>query len=118
MAIVVLILLVGIAGVAISKNQEAVKEIQTWVSSVGAKKGTSQALPEGNAQAQELTDSTVENEVQNSESQAVGEDAVLSSESQTVGEDAVLSSESQAVSGEVVPEIPVEKVDGGIETGN
>ena len=117
-AIVVLILLVGIAGVAISKNQEAVKEIQTWVSSVGAKKGTPQSLPEGNAQAQELTDSTVENEVQNSESQAVGEDAVLSSESQTVGEDAVLSSESQAVSGEVVPEIPVEKVDGGIETGN
>lgn len=130
-AMIVLFLLVGIVGVAISKNQEAVKDIQTWVSGAGSSKEASQATEQENLQESDTqtaeetvsglesqdTDSQTEEEVAPSAgSQTTEQETVQSAGSQTAEQEAVQSTGSQTA--EEIPEIPVEKVDGGIETGN
>lgn len=99
-AMVVLCLLVGIAGVAVSKNQNAVKDIQTWVSGV----------VDVNTESGESAQSSSEQGT-GSENVQRGSEQAIESESTQVGE-------SQSATAGKVPEIPVEKVDGGIETGN
>ncbi|MBO5259765.1 MAG: hypothetical protein J6B26_05210 [Agathobacter sp.] len=129
-AMIVLFLLVGIIGVAISKNQEAVKDIQTWVS--GASKGDSQTTEQQNVQGTDTqtAEEAVSNlESQDTDSQTVAGEAVPSAGSQTTEQEVAPSVESQTIeqesvpsagsqTAEEIPEIPVEKVDGGIETGN
>lgn len=116
-AMVVLLLVVGIVGVAVSKNQEAMKDIQTWVSGAGKAKENTQAVSGENTQKEASTEPSAEKVVQELDTQSTSE--TVSSETGTEATGEVLQgAESQEASQETLQEIPVEKVDGGIETGN
>lgn len=116
-AAVVLFLLLGITGVAISKNEEAVRDIQTWIS------GTTI-----DSQMPSDTEPIVPNTQAVNEQAAVPATQDTSTETQAPSaEEQTSNTEKQAPSADTqpqesqvfeenVPEIPVEKVDGGIET--
>lgn len=93
-AMIVLLLLLGITGIAISKNEAAVKDIQTWVSGISEEEQNPQTSTQVDLQENSQEISQMNSQLPQGENQLP--------ESQVLKEN--------------VPEIPVEKVDGGIET--